>query len=209
MFWCWDPAAEGLTDVQLEDNRLRLEQALDFYCGAVVRLKEAAKVETAFPAPFDASCADVCLQQLTGYDQANGTVYVTEFHLMAMQQMKASGTLDEMLRRVGHASSAAQLNIPPAARQQIELIPEPVVPASGDSHLSLIHPEDEGTVLNLTQEYPLGDPELSLHRLNSDIRLSGMKKAEFAIHSFGHNNGQQLSRHLKKLRSAVDELVAA
>ena len=49
--------------------------------------------------------------------------------------------------------------------------------------------------------YPLDDAEESLAQLNADIQVSGMNKAKFAAWRFGHKNGQQLSRHLKKLRA--------
>ena len=224
LFWCWDPAADDLTDWQLNENRQRLHQALDFYGGAVVLVEEAAKVETDFPAPFDASCADVCHQELTGYDSANGTEFVTEFHLMALQQMQAAGTLDEMLRSVGHASSRGHLNILPARKQQMELLPAPAVDESlveyqdGSTHTIDEFMADVGlgsvpvsgdSPLDLRAAYPDTDPAGSLQRLNRDINNSGLTKADFAQRMFDHKNGQQLSRHLKRLREAVSELVAA
>ena len=244
LFWCWDPAADELTDHQLEENRLRLEKALAFYRGAVVLVKEAAKVETDFPAPFDASCADVCIQQLTAYDQANGTDLVGDFVQRIFQDYPAP--------------SAAPLNIPPAERRQMELLPDPVVPASADKTEcpfqvgELVQHNDLGTgpvthlfapangsewniayklpdgkakivrasdltrisasssdVVDLSAAYPVAESVTSLYRLKADIDQSGMTKAEFAQHHFGHATGQQLSRHLKKLRSAVNEFVAA
>ena len=209
LLFAWDYTNPDLTRDQIIENRRRLEQALAFYNGAVELVEEAVEVETDFPAPFASDCADVCIQQLRAHDKANGTTLEREFYKAVLTSLQSDQLLDAALAGIGH--STTQLNIPPAGGENGNRAPssEPTVPASADSHLSLIHPEDEGTVLNLTQDYPLSEPELSLHRLNSDIRLSGMKKAHFAAHTFGHNNGQQLSRHLKKLRSAVGELVAA
>ena len=202
LFFAWDHTNPDLTRDQIIENRRRLEQALAFYNGAVVLVEEAEEVATDFPAPFSSDCADVCIQQLRAYDKAKGTTLEREFYKAVLTSLQSEKLLDTALAAMGH--SATQLNIPPVGGENGIVS---TVPSSADSHLSLIHPED--TVLVLTKEYPLSDPELSLHRLNSDIRHSGMKKAEFAIHTFGHNNGQQLSRHLKKLRSAVGELVAA
>ena len=194
----WDFTNPDLADWQIEENRQRLEQALHFYEGAVVLIEEAEEIITEFPAPFDPSCAEVCIQQLQEWDKANGSNLLDHF-------VKA------VLEHAG-ASSDAQLNIPTVSGEddgEVEPTPQPTVLTSVDSPDTILSLVSEDTVLILTKAYPHSEPELSLYRLNTDIRLSGMTKTDFAAHNFGHNNGQQLSRHLKKLRSAGDELVAA
>lgn len=79
------------------------------------------------------------------------------------------------------------------------LTPVGNVPASGDN-------EEMPT---LHDRYPLATPYPSLERLKTDLRKSGLTKADFAIQTFGHKNGQQLSRHLKRLNQALTELVGA
>ena len=116
------------------------------------------------------------------HDQANGTTYLDHF-------------VRAVLEHAG--SSIAQPDIPPAEPASVQL--------DLDSPTVLV---DADTVLDLRTAYPLDEPELSLHRLNTDIRKSALNKAEFAIQMFGHKNGQQLSRHLKKLRESIPELVA-
>ena len=54
--------------------------------------------------------------------------------------------------------------------------------------------------------YPLSKPDESLMRLERDLVIAKRKKvteAEFAKQRFGHARGDQLSRHLRRLRQAV------
>ena len=200
LFHAWDITNPDLLGWQIEENRQRLEQALAFYGGAVELVEEAAEVATDFPAPFDSSCAEVCHQQLLGYDQAKDTDLVTAFHLAVLQQMQAAGTLDELLDAIGHSTAPA--DIQPAAGengQTVIAIPEsgPTVPTSVDSRLPA-----------LTQEYPISDPVASLKRLEADITAAG-GKAALCKNQFGLKDGSSLSRHLKALKAAIAQLVAA
>ena len=200
LFHAWDITNPDLMGWQIEENRQRLEQALAFYGGAVELVEEAAEVATDFPAPFDSSCAEVCHQQLLGYDQEKDTDLVTAFHLAVLQQMQAAGTLDELLDAIGH--SIAPADIQPAAGengQTVIAIPEsgPTVPTSVDSRLPA-----------LTQEYPISDPVASLKRLEADITAAG-GKAALCKNQFGLKDGSSLSRHLKALKAAIAQLVAA
>ena len=135
LFHAWDITNPDLLGWQIEENRQRLEQALAFYGGAVELVEEAAEVATDFPAPFDSSCAEVCHQQLLGYDQEKDTDLVTAFHLAVLQQMQAAGTLDELLDAIGHSTAPADIR--PASRQQMALVEDKPVaigwrPAEGD-----------------------------------------------------------------------------
>ena len=192
LFFKWDPSNPDLTRDQIIENRRCLEEALAYYGGAVELVEEAEEVVTDFPAPFAADCAEVCIQQLQDWDKTNGSNLLDHF-------VKA------VLEHAG-ASSDAPLNIPPASREQMQLIPEPTVPSSVDSPTALV---DENTVLDMRAVYPISNAANSLAQLTADITASGMKKAAFAQHHFGHKRGDLLSRHLKQLRNAVDELVAA
>jgi len=188
IFWAWDPENEELAEWQLQENQQRLMQALEFFNRAVEVVNEAEEIESNFPAPFALDCAEVCIQQLMKRDQENGTTLLDAF-------------IQGVLEHAG-VSSAAPVNIPPAEGLQTELIPEPTVQLEVDSPLSLV---EEGTVLDLKTAYPVEQPAVSLDRLSTDIKQSDLTKADFAQRVFGHKNGQQLSRHLKKLR----ELMAA
>lgn len=185
LFHAWDFTNPDLADWQIEENRRRLEQALAFYGGAVELVKEAEEVVTDFPAPFAPDCAEVCIQQLKAWDEANGSNLLNHF-------------VQAVLEHAG-ASSAVPVNIPPASRQQLELVPEPqpTVPTSGD-----------GEPATLRDVYPISDPANSLSRLNADIKAAGGKGA-LCKQRFGLKDGSTLSRHLKALQSAVSELVAA
>lgn len=192
LFFCWDPGADDLTPDQIEDNRQRLEQAIAFYNGALELVQEAEEVQSHFSAPFAPDCGDVCLQQLQMWDKANGTNLLDHFVKAVLKHAEGS--------------SDAPVNIPPASGENgdeptVVAIPEsgPTVPTKGDGE----------ALITLAGEYPTSDPNRSLARLNWDIRESGLSKTEFAQQRFGHKNGQQLSRHLKRLHQLVNELVAA
>jgi hypothetical protein len=60
---------------------------------------------------------------------------------------------------------------------------------------------------SLTEKYPLSDCNKSSARLKTAIRESGLTKADFARQHFGHKNGEQLSRHLKKLSQRLDQAI--
>ena len=60
----------------------------------------------------------------------------------------------------------------------------------------------------LTQEYPISDPVASLKRLEADITAAG-GKAALCKNQFGLKDGSSLSRHLKALKAAIAQLVAA
>ena len=196
----WDTnPKEPLNDEQEEENRLRFEQALAYFDGALALKQEAEKIEIDFPAPFDISCADTCHQQLTAYDQANKTDLVMSFHLAVLKQLQENNQLDEILQTIGY--SAALPNISPASSQNgnghLRVVPEsgPTVPASGDNWQTL------------ARAYPLRDPEVSIRRLQADLaeeKANGGNNQTFALRRFGHPNGQQLSRHIKRLKAEFE-----
>ena len=196
----WDTnPKEPLNDEQEEENRLRFEQALAYFDGALALKQEAEKIEIDFPAPFDISCADTCHQQLTAYDQANKTDLVMSFHLAVLKQLQENNQLDEILQAIGY--SAALPNISPASSQNgnghLRVVPEsgPTVPAPGDNWQTL------------AQAYPLRNPEVSIRRLQADLaeeKANGGNNQTFALRRFGHPNGQQLSRHIKRLKAEFE-----
>tara|TARA_B100002051_G_scaffold272131_1_gene308192 strand:+ start:99 stop:1325 length:1227 start_codon:yes stop_codon:yes gene_type:complete len=190
LFFCWDPDAKDLSDQQLAENEARLQQALDYYGGAVEVVETPVVAATEFSAPFSSDCASSCLQELLAYDRSNETQLVKSFQLEVLRDLMDQNQLADALVEVGFSSapsdiSPVQLATPatPAA-----------VPARRDS---------------LRDVYPLDDAEESLAQLDADIKVSGLKKEKFAAWRFGHKNGQQLSRHLKKLREAVQPAEAA
>jgi hypothetical protein len=201
LFWKWDPTATDLNGEQVQENRERLQQALTYLGGAVELVEEAETIETDFPAPFDSSCADVCLTALTEYDKAEQTDLVEAFQLAILRQLQQDDQLEKALQAIGY--SAAVLNIPPASSgngngHKVAAIPEsgPTVPSRGDG--------EEVTSLGLGQAYPVQDPEVSLHRLLADLaeeKASGGNNQTFALRRFGHQTGQQLSRHIKRLKA--------
>lgn len=202
LFFEWDPTADDLNDEQVQENRERFQQALTYFGGAIEVVATEQQEDTDFLAPFAPDCADVCHQQLLAYDQAKSTDLIAAFHLAALQQMQAAGTLDGMLQAIGY--STAPVNIPPANGQngkscKVVAISEsgPTVPTSGDGELA-----------TLRDVYPISDPANSLSRLNADIKAAGGKGA-LCKQRFGLKDGSTLSRHLKALQSAVSELVAA
>jgi hypothetical protein len=200
LFWCWDPSDPDLADWQIEENRQRLKQALEFYGGAVELVEEAEAIITDFSAPFAPDCADVCHQALMGYDQTNRTDLVKLFHLSVLQQMLAADTLDGVLAEIGY--STARLNIPPACvkNERAGVVSEagPSVSASVDSPAPS----------TLRDVYPISDPANSLVRLNGDIHAAG-GKAALCHQRFGLRDGSSLSRHLKALQQVLTDLAAA
>jgi primosomal protein N'' len=73
--------------------------------------------------------------------------------------------------------------------------PDPTVPASG------------ATITTLRVAYPLEDAEISLRRLRADLateKAEGRTSETFAKRLFGHKNGQQLSRHIKRLKKSLE-----
>ena len=192
LFFAWDADAE-LNDEQLAANEARLQQALDYFGGAVeVVTTEAPKV-TDFPAPFSSDCAAACLQELAAYDQANQTELTWAFQLEVVRDLDNQKRLSEALQAVGH--SAVGSDISPVEKPKLT-----GVPSRRDS---------SSLNASLLEAYPLTTPVESQERLLRHINESGLNKAEFATRRFGHKNGQQLSRHLKKLREAVQPAEAA
>ena len=64
----------------------------------------------------------------------------------------------------------------------------------------------KGDKPTLTKVYPLSKPAVSLAQLETDLaeaKAQKLTKAEFAKQRFGHSRGDQLSRHMKRLREAV------
>ena len=212
LLFAWSPTDEKLTPEQLEDNRQRMEQALRYYGGAIEVVQEAEEVETDFSAPFDTDCGDVCIQNLKDFDKANGTKLELSFYKSVLTSLKSEGMLEAALQGVGQ--SAAPVNIQPVERQ--EPAPEPF--GKVDQLLNEIKELTEPEVSvpptgdnfpSLTEEYPLSDWYKSLGRLNHHIRESGLSKADFARQRFGHQNGQQLSRHLKRLNQLLEKGIRA
>ena len=122
LFFAWDPSTPGgLTAEQEEENRLRMEQALAYFNCAVVVRKVERLPDTEFLAPFDSSCADVCIDQLTAFDKANGTDLVASFIRRITEGFPAP------------AVSIAYSDICPAGYLKVESKPSPVVPANGDA----------------------------------------------------------------------------
>jgi hypothetical protein len=252
LLFCWDPTSDDLTSEQIAENRQRLEQALAFYGGAVELVQEAEKVESTFEAPYASDCADVCIQQLKAFDEANGTALLDRFIQAALEH--------------AGVSSIAPVNIPPASGEngngrKVDAVPEsgPTVPKAdcpvqpGDTvthpkwgtrevthvfagseggHPCLALKTDNGPQIvrfdslaapaeptvpstgdgegltTLAAAYPVRDPELSLRLLQRDLtaeKANGGTAQSFAARRFGHKNGQQLSRHVKRLK---DELRA-
>ena len=101
MFFVWDPDAEGLTEEQLTENKVRMDQALAWYDGAVELVETEKPPVENFEAPFDSSCADVCINELNAYDEANGT-----------------NCLEAFVRRIADFAvpSVESTEIPPSAR---------------------------------------------------------------------------------------------
>lgn len=210
LMFAWSPTEEKLTAEQLEDNRQRLEQALHYYGGAIEVVQEAEQVETDFSAPFDTDCGDICIQNLKDFDKANGTTLEFSFYKSVLTSLKSEGLLEAALNGVG--SSPAPMKPEPTPEPTPEPIgkldqllneikgttePEATVPPKGDDFPAL------------TDEYPLETFSKSLARLNLDIRESGLTKANFARQRFGHQNGQQLSRHLKRLNQLMEKGIRA
>jgi len=201
IFWKWDPSANDLTFDQKAENAERLQQALNYFGGAVELVEEAEKIETEFSAPFDSSCADVCLTALTAHDQTEQTGLVEAFHLAVLKQLQENDQLDAALQAIGY--SAASPNIPPANGEngngrKVVAVPEsgPTVPSKGD-----------GEVTTLSSAYPLKDAEVSIRRLQADLaaeKANGGNNQTFALRRFGHPNGQQLSRHIKRLKAEFE-----
>ena len=67
---------------------------------------------------------------------------------------------------------------------------------------------DDSEPLTLKTAYPVSDPVRSLQSLSSDIKAAG-GKAALCVTRFGLKDGSSLSRHIKALKTAVDELVPA
>lgn len=86
---------------------------------------------------------------------------------------------------------------------KVDDAPTPTVPTAGDKADQPAAP----TRGEFAATYPVSDPVDSLRRLNADIEAAGGKAA--LCKQFGLKDGSTLSRHLKKLRTAVDQLVAA
>ena len=195
-FFVWDPDADGLTDEQLRENDARMNQAIAWYDGAVeLKVVEAPPVAI-FEAPFDSSCADVCVNELDAFDQANGTNLVGAF-----------------ISRIRHhipMDPIAPTEIPAVARKK-----EPVVEyVDGSLHsvddfmadIGLGDVPAHGDTPTLADVYPLSRPNSSLKSLELDIEIAkekGLTKAQFAEQRFGHPRGDRLSRHLGALRQAA------
>ena len=210
LFFLWDPTLDDLAPHEVTANRDRLEQALKFFGGAIERVPVEQKVDTDFLAPFTADCATVCHQELAAFDQNNSTTLVREFQLAVVRQLQAEGTLDEALQAVGH--SVASSDISPASREETAPpVEDGIEYADGSIHSIDDFMADIGLEAKptLADRYPLATPYPSIERLKTDLRKSGLTKADFAIQTFGHKNGQQLSRHLKRLNQALTELVGA
>lgn len=149
LFFAWDlqleypdpkyPDAPYLSAEQVQDNVARLQQALRYFGGAIELVKVGAKEDESFPAPYDASCADVCLQMLQSRDGGTPGLLVREFHLATLRDMKKAGMLDERLAMIGYeAGAAAAPSDIRAVEQQntpatIESAPVPTVSAAGDT----------------------------------------------------------------------------
>ena len=192
-FFVWDPDAEGLTEEQHQENDARMELALGFYEGAVeLKAVEAPPVES-FEAPLDSSCADVCVNELDAFDQANGTSLLAAF----IRRIREALPMDPI----------APSEIPTSARADKSAVQY----ADGSLHsiddfmddIGLGDVPMDGGKPKLKVIYPLDRPLSSLKSLEFDIEIAkekGVTKAEFAQQRFGLPNGQQLSRHLKALR---------
>ena len=136
LFFAWDPDPKaGLSREQELENEARLIKALQYFGadqkgegGAIEMVTEETVEDTDFPAPYDSSCADVCINELTEWDQAKGVDLVRDFHLTALKNMQETGVLDQLLVEIGF--SAAPSNISPASGEN-----QPVVnvPAHGDT----------------------------------------------------------------------------
>ena len=170
-----------------------MQKALDYYGGAVeVVTTEAPKV-TEFAAPFSSDCAASCLQELAAYDQANKTELTWAFQLEVVRDLDNQKRLSEALQAIGF--SAAGSDISPVEKPKLT-----GVPSGWDS---------SSPNVSLSEAYPVDDAAESLERLKRHIKDSDLTKAEFAAKRFGHSSGAQLSRHLKKLRQAVEPVEVA
>ena len=173
-----------------------MELALGFYEGAVeLKAVEAPPVES-FEAPLDSSCADVCVNELDAFDQANGTSLLAAF----IRRIREALPMDPI----------APSEIPTSARADKSAVQY----ADGSLHsiddfmddIGLGDVPMDGDKPKLKVIYPLDRPLSSLKSLEFDIEIAkekGVTKAEFAQQRFGLPNGQQLSRHLKALRQAA------
>lgn len=137
-FCCWDPSSDDLSPEQVEENNQRLLQALMYFGadekgegGAVELVTEAEQEDTDFPAPYDPSCADVCINQLTEWDKAKKTDLVRDFHVAALQNMQELSVLDQLLVEIDF--SATPLNISPANGQNGNGLVAAVEPVSPES----------------------------------------------------------------------------
>ena len=198
MFFVWDPDAEGLTEEQLTENKVRMDQALAWYDGAVALVETEKPPVENFEAPFDESCFDVCVNELTAFDETNGT-----------------DCLGSFIRRMADfpVPSAEPAEIPPSARVEesvieyqdgtlhtVDELMDDIglgdVPAAGDT-------AERPT---LRSEYPLDNAKVSLALLETHLaaaKENKVTKAQFAQQRFGHPRGDLLSRHLKALREAA------
>ncbi len=196
MFFVWDPEADGLTDKQLRENEARMAQALAWYEGAVTLVEAEAPALKTFEAPFDSSCADACINELSAYDKAHGTSLVWDF-LNRIRDGFPAVSLES--RDVPHSASAEESKV-----EYVDGSVHTIDELMGDIGLGDV--PAKGDKPTLTKVYPLNSPVVSLAQLETDLaeaKAQKVTKAEFAKQRFGHARGDQLSRHMKRLREAV------
>lgn len=195
MFFVWDPDAEGLTDEQLCENDARMALALDWYDGAVELVTTEAPPLKTFEAPFDSSCADTCINELSAYDKAHGTGLVWDFITRVWGE---HSEVSRETRDVPHSASAEEsIEYADGSVHTIDELMDDI--GLGDVPV-------KGGKPTLTKVYPLSKPAVSLAQLETDLaeaKAQKLTKAEFAKQRFGHSRGDQLSRHMKRLREAV------
>jgi hypothetical protein len=211
LFFLWDPTLDDLSPHEVTANRERLEQALEYFEGAVDLVPVEPKVIVDFAAPFTDGCASVCHQELTAFDQNNGTTLVHDFRLAVVQQLHAEGALESLLAEVGH--SVAQSDISPAEGEKVPMaapVEETIEYVDGSVHtidelmddIGLGDVPTGGDKPTLKAVYPVSDAFTSLGRLLHDIDEAG-GKAALCVDRFGLKDGSSLSRHLKELRKQV------